>query len=74
MIPGSPSLKKHNFIVTPPDTPQTPNFDINADNSYDPLKKTPVEIAESIDRKCRIIFPVMFAVFNLIYWLIIVFN
>ncbi|CAG2183383.1 unnamed protein product, partial [Oppiella nova] len=42
MIPGSPSLKKHNFIVTPPDTPQTPNFDISPDNSYDPLKKTPV--------------------------------
>ncbi|KAH9392795.1 hypothetical protein TYRP_005883 [Tyrophagus putrescentiae] len=32
------------------------------------LKDTPQEVAESIDRKSRIIFPFMFVLFNLIYW------
>lgn len=31
-------------------------------------KDTPQEVAESIDRKSRILFPFMFVLFNLIYW------
>lgn len=32
------------------------------------LKDTPQEIAQSIDRKCRYLFPSAFILFNLIYW------
>lgn len=34
----------------------------------DEFKMTPQDIANSIDRKCRYIFPVGFLIFNVIYW------
>ncbi|CAG2116279.1 unnamed protein product [Medioppia subpectinata] len=69
-VPSSPVTKRNYLTITPPETPETPNFDRQTPStpSYDPLKRTPVEIAESIDRKCRIVFPIMFVVFNLVYW------
>ncbi|KAH9393195.1 Glycine receptor subunit alpha-3 [Tyrophagus putrescentiae] len=44
--------------LSPPESPPFPYT----------LKDTPQEVAESIDRKSRIIFPFMFVLFNLIYW------
>lgn len=34
----------------------------------DEFKMTPQDIANSIDRKCRYIFPAGFIIFNIIYW------
>ncbi|KFM72637.1 Glycine receptor subunit alpha-3, partial [Stegodyphus mimosarum] len=37
----------------------------------DEFKMTPQDIANSIDRKCRCIFPTGFLIFNVIYWLVL---
>ncbi|XP_054159988.1 glycine receptor subunit alpha-2-like [Oppia nitens] len=78
-VPTSPTLSLKNFKLgsnglTPPETPN-PDLTGGSGNAFEfPLKKTPVEIAESIDRKCRIIFPAVFLIFNLIYWTTILSN
>lgn len=52
------------FVVSPPEVGSTHEpVDVSQ-----LMKDTPQEIAESIDRKCRILFPLFFALFNLIYW------
>ncbi|KAJ6220023.1 hypothetical protein RDWZM_005835 [Blomia tropicalis] len=54
------------FTFSPP---ESPNISPSAESDISQLlKDTPQEVAESIDRKSRIIFPFMFALFNLIYW------
>ena len=35
------------------------------------FKKQPQDIANEIDRKCRIIFPLSFLIINIIYWTIL---
>ena len=35
------------------------------------FEKQPQDIANEIDRKCRVVFPVSFLVINLIYWTIL---
>lgn len=51
---------------------RTPSPSTINNNNYDSLsmilKDTPQEVAESIDRKCRFLFPLAFILFNLIYW------
>nr|XP_046913456.1 glycine receptor subunit alpha-3-like [Dermatophagoides farinae] len=53
-------------------SPPSPSPSQMNNNNYDSismiLKDTPQEIAESIDRKCRYLFPLAFILFNLIYW------
>lgn len=38
---------------------------------FNEYKMTPQDIANSIDRKCRYIFPGGFILFNVIYWLVL---
>jgi hypothetical protein len=35
------------------------------------FKLTPQEFANKIDQKCRLIFPLLFMIFNLLYWTIL---
>lgn len=73
VTPLSPSVKRVKLTLSPMTPPDSPNSN-ETDISNDWLKPTPVEIAETIDRKCRYLFPIFFIVFNLIYWIIIFIN
>ena len=75
-LPPPPRI---HFTFSPPESPSAVTGGITDSplNQLSPLesppfpytlKDTPQEVAESIDRKSRIIFPFMFVLFNLIYW------
>ena len=79
---SSASPPRIHFTFSPPDSPTeksasnssspdslTRHFAALSNEEIAQLaKSTPQEIAESIDRKARIVFPFFFFLFNLIYW------
>ena len=72
VLPFRSEVKKVTMSISPPDSPN-PDTDPKSPPPVPiDLKMTPVEIAEAIDRKCRYLFPLAFAAFNLVYWIIII--
>ncbi|GFQ72559.1 glycine receptor subunit alpha-3 [Trichonephila clavata] len=68
--PGMPN-KKAASSASLSDLQSVTQVDMSCGWPLEELKMTPQDIANSIDRKCRYIFPAGFMVFNVIYWLVL---
>ncbi|XP_055945586.1 gamma-aminobutyric acid receptor subunit beta-2-like isoform X1 [Argiope bruennichi] len=68
--PGMPNKKAASFASFA-DVQSVNQMEITCGWPLDEFKMTPQDIANSIDRKCRVIFPAGFIVFNIIYWLVL---
>nr|WMV64455.1 cys-loop ligand-gated ion channel subunit [Pardosa pseudoannulata] len=64
---GMPTKKAASFASLS-DLQSVNQMDVSCGWPLDEFKMTPQDIANSIDRKCRYIFPVGFLIFNIIYW------
>ncbi|GBM31654.1 Glutamate-gated chloride channel [Araneus ventricosus] len=67
---GMPNKKAASFASVA-DVQSVNQMETTCGWSLDEFKMTPQDIANSIDRKCRFIFPAGFIVFNIIYWLVL---
>ncbi|GFU28405.1 glycine receptor subunit alpha-3 [Nephila pilipes] len=68
--PGMPNKKAASFASLS-DMQSVTQVDMSCAWPLNEIKMTPQDIANSIDRKCRYIFPAGFMVFNVIYWLVL---
>ncbi|GIX79089.1 glycine receptor subunit alpha-3 [Caerostris extrusa] len=69
-VPGMPDKKSASFASFS-DMQSVQQMDMSCGWPLEEIKMTPQDIANSIDRKCRYIFPTGFLVFNVIYWLVL---
>lgn len=68
---SAPPKKRVKLTITPPETPNLEVESKSGSPSSVSVKKTPIEIAVQIDRKCRYCFPIAFFVFALVYFIVI---
>ncbi|XP_054707122.1 glycine receptor subunit alpha-3-like [Uloborus diversus] len=68
---GGMPPKKTMSLASLGDAQSVKSLDVNCGWPLEEFKMTPIDIANSIDRKCRFIFPAGFVVFNIIYWLVL---
>lgn len=67
---GMPNKKAASFASLA-DIQSMNQMEITCGWPLEEFKMTPQDIANSIDRKCRFIFPAGFLVFNIIYWTVL---